>query len=138
MDLYADQILDHYKHPRHAVPIGDASCEHEEMNLSCGDRVKLQLAIDGGVIRNIGWHGDGCAISQAGMSLLSEKLMGMPIDDALKLTKDDVLALLGVPMSERRLKCALLGLHTLQNTLRRHETLPPCSWAETVASGEKA
>ncbi len=132
MDLYADQILDHYKHPRHAVPIDGATCEHEEVNLSCGDRVRLQL-IEDGIIRNVGWHGDGCAISQAGMSLLSEKLMGMPIDDALKLTKDDVLALLGVPVSERRLKCALLGLHTLLNTLRLQKALPPQSWSETVA-----
>jgi nitrogen fixation NifU-like protein len=133
MDLYADQILDHYKHPRHAMPIGGATCEHEEVNLSCGDRVRLQLMIEDGIIRNVGWHGDGCAISQAGMSLLSEKLMGMPIDDALKLTKDDVLALLGVPMSERRLKCALLGLHTLLNTLRLQKALLPQSWSETVA-----
>lgn len=134
MDLYADQILDHYKHPRHAVPIGGATCEHEETNLSCGDRVKVQLAIDGGVVRNVGWHGEGCAISQAGMSLLSEKLIGMPVDEALKLTKADALSLLGVPVSERRMKCALLGLHAVLNTLRPGKALPPQSWTETVAN----
>lgn len=134
MDLYADQILDHYKHPRHATPIGEATCEHEETNLSCGDRVKLQLAIESGMIRNVGWHGEGCAISQAGMSLLSEKIVGMPVADALTLDKAVVLALLGVPVSERRMKCALLGLHTLLNTLRPVQALPPQSWPETVAN----
>lgn len=138
MDLYADQILDHYKHPRHATPIGGATCEHEEANLSCGDRVRVQFAVEDGLIRNVGWHGEGCAISQAGMSLLSEKLMGMKAEDAVKLSKADVLALLGVPVSERRMKCALLGLHTVLNTLRPQQTLPPQTWAETVASGEEA
>lgn len=138
MDLYADQILDHYKHPRHATPIGGATCEHEEANLSCGDRVKLQLAIEDGVIRNVGWRGEGCAISQAGMSLLSETIVGMRVADALKLDKAAALALLGVPVSERRMKCALLGLHTVLNTLRPQQTLSPQTWAETVASGEEA
>lgn len=133
MDLYADQILDHYKHPRHAERIGDATSEHEEANLSCGDTVRVQLTIENDVIRNIGWHGGGCAISQAGMSLLSEKVMGMTVADALALRKDDILALLGVPVSERRLKCALLCLIALQNTVRIHAALPAQSWAETVA-----
>lgn len=138
MDLYADQIMDHYKHPRHGVPIGGATSEHEEANLSCGDTVRLQLSVEGGVIRNVGWRGEGCAISQAGMSLLAERIMGMGVDDALRMGKDDALALLGVPVSERRMKCALLGLHTLQNTLRLEKDLPPQSWAETVAPPEKA
>ncbi len=133
MDLYADQILDHYKHPRHAERIGGATCDHEEVNISCGDKVRVQLAIENDVIRNVGWHGEGCAISQAGMSLLSEKVMGMTVTDALSLRKDDILALLGVPVSERRLKCALLCLIAVQNALRIHAALPAQSWAETVA-----
>lgn len=133
MDLYADQILDHYKHPRHIGTIDNASCEHREANLSCGDTVTLRLAIEDGIIRNVGWNGEGCAISQAGMSLLSEHIMGMGTAAALALTKNDILALLGVPVSERRLKCALLGLHTLQNTLRIHMAMPTRTWAETVA-----
>lgn len=133
MDLYADQILDHYKHPRHAVPIVGATCEHEEINLSCGDKVRVQLSIEGDVVRNIGWHGEGCAISQAGMSLLSDKVIGLSVQDGLALRKEDVLALLGVPVSERRLKCALLSLIALQNALRIHAKIPSQTWAETVA-----
>lgn len=135
MDPYADQILDHYKHPRHAGPLAAPTVAHEEKNLSCGDTVSLHLAVDGGVVRDVGWHGTGCAVSQAGMSLLSEHVLGKPVDELLALKRPDVLALLGVPVSERRLKCALLGLHALQNALRLQRGLPAQSWAETVAEG---
>ena len=133
MDLYADQILQHYKNPRHAVPIVEPDATHEEANISCGDTVQLQVKIEDGVLRNIGWHGAGCAISQAGMSLLSDHVLGKTVDEVLAMRKQNVLELLGVPVSERRMKCALLSLHTLQNTLRLHQALPLQSWAETVA-----
>jgi nitrogen fixation NifU-like protein len=138
MDLYADQILDHYKHPRHAGPLADPTVGHEETNISCGDRVTVELGIDAGVVTRVGWTGAGCAISQAGMSLLSEHVIGKPVEELLSIKKPDLLALLGVPVSERRMKCALLGLHTLQNALRLSQGMPPRSWAETVAPAEKA
>lgn len=133
MDLYADQIIDHSKHPRHAGSIRDASVVHEEANISCGDRVRLEVRVENGTVADVGWLGTGCAISQAGMSLLSEYAIGKTVDQLLALKKPDVLAILGVPVSERRMKCALLGLHTLLNTLRLQQALAPQSWSETVA-----
>jgi nitrogen fixation NifU-like protein len=133
MDLYADQILDHYKNPRHAGPLAGADAHHEEVNLSCGDRVKIETIVHDGILKDIGWTGSGCAVSQAGMSLLAEKVIGRPIEELLAFKKPDVLELLGVPVSERRMKCALLGLHALQNALRLQQGLPVRSWAETVA-----
>lgn len=138
MDLYADQILDHYKHPRNAAPLAAPTNTHEEANVSCGDRIRLELAIKDGVIREVGWTGGGCAISQAGMSLLSERLRGMSVEEASKLRKQDILDLLHVPVSERRTKCALLCLHTVLNTLRLHTAQPVQSWAETVADPHSA
>lgn len=138
MDLYAEQILDHYKHPRHAGTLTNATGTHEESNISCGDRVKVDVRIEADVLRDLAWIGSGCAISQAGMSLLSDAVVGKSVDDLLKLAKPDVLTILGVPVSERRLKCALLGFHTLQNTLRLHKALPPQSWVETVADSPSA
>lgn len=134
MDLYADQILDHYKHPRHAGPLAGADSAHEESNISCGDRVRVELSVGKeSILQDLAWTGAGCAISQAGMSLLSEHVIGKPVEELLSLKKADVLALLGVPVSERRIKCAVLGLHTLQNALRLQQGLPTQSWAETVA-----
>ncbi len=133
MDLYADQILDHSKHPRHAGSIADATAVHDESNPSCGDRIRLELRVEDGVVRDVGWLGSGCAISQAGMSFLSEHIIGRTAENILSLRKKDMLELLGVPVSARRMKCALMGLHTLQNTLRISLAFPPQSWVETVA-----
>ena len=138
MDLYADQILDHYKNPRNAGALADATVSHGETNVSCGDTVKVDLGIEDGVVTRVGWTGNGCAISQAGMSLLSEHVVGKPVEELLSLTKPELLALLGVPVSERRLKCALLGLHTLKNALRLGIGIAPQTWTETVADGPVA
>lgn len=133
MDLYADQILDHYKHPRNTGVLPNATISHEEVNLSCGDRVRIDLLIHEDTLTQLAWTGSGCAISQAAQSLLSDHIQGKTTAELLALSRPDVIALLGVPISERRLKCALLSLHTLQNALRLHHALPTQSWAETVA-----
>lgn len=133
MDLYADQILDHYKNPRHAGPLEGAAASHEETNISCGDRVRVELKTHDGILVDLAWTGTGCAISQAGMSLLSEHVIGKPLEELLALKKKDMLELLGVPVSERRLKCALLSLYTLHNAIRLSQGIPVRSWAETVA-----
>jgi nitrogen fixation NifU-like protein len=132
VDLYADNILDHYRHPRHKAVIDDATVTHEEANHACGDVASVQLKLDGGRITGIGWSGDGCAISQAGMSLLSEELTGMAADDVLRMKKQDMYDLLGVPVGPRRFKCALLCLHTVKNALRKVKGEAPQSWLDTV------
>jgi nitrogen fixation NifU-like protein len=136
MDLYAENILDHYRHPRNQHPLPDATVRHEEINLSCGDTLQLSLKIQNGILTDIGWEGLGCAISQASMSLLSEDLAGKPAAELAKIGKSDVYALLGVPVGPRRYKCALLSLHTLKNALRLAEGLEPQSWLQTVELGE--
>lgn len=138
MDLYAENILDHFKHPRHKTPVASPSAEHEEINHSCGDAVKLQIRLENGAIAELGWNGQGCAISQAGMSILSEELTGMKTEDAETITQTHVRELLGVPVGPRRFKCALLGLHTLKNTLRIARGEQPQSWTETVGSEDGA
>lgn len=132
MDLYADNILDHYKHPRNTGHLSRA-ISHREENISCGDDLTIDLVIEDGVITALKWRGEGCAISQAAMSLLSEDIIGMTTADAEALTPDEVYSLLGVPVGPRRFKCALLSLHTLLNTLRTARKQPPQSWLETVS-----
>lgn len=132
MDLYAEHILDHSRSPRGkgALPAFDA--EHTELNPSCGDTIHLQLSVADGVITACAWEGEGCAISQAGMSILWENLVSMRVEDIAVMTPKQILAELGVPVGPRRLKCALLALHTVQNALRLHFKQPVLSWAETL------
>lgn len=133
MDLYAEHILEHYRDPQNTGLLPKPSVAHEEVNLSCGDNVTLSLGVNNGVIEEIGWEGTGCAISQAAMSMLSEKLKGLSITEAKALTPKDLYSLIGVPVGPRRTKCALLGLHTLKNALHQLEGSAAQEWSETIA-----
>lgn len=133
MDLYAENILDHYKHPRKKESLVTASISHEEKNLSCGDGLKIDLLIENGKVMQLGWTGDGCAISQAAMSILAEELEGKSLSDIDAMTPKNMYDLLGVPVGPRRFKCALLCLHTLKNALNLYNGKPVQSWTETVA-----
>lgn len=136
MDLYVENVLDHYKHPRNTGNLKKATVIHREENLSCGDDLTIELLIVKGKITDIRWQGTGCAISQAAMSMLSEKLTDLTIEDAGNLKPDDVRAVLSVPVGPRRIKCALLCLHTLKNALRKWRKEPLQDWLETVEVGD--
>ncbi|MBI2524104.1 iron-sulfur cluster assembly scaffold protein [Candidatus Peregrinibacteria bacterium] len=92
----------------------------------------IGLTICNGCLHDICWDGTGCAISQAAMSMLSETLSGKSHEDVAALTKENVLTLLGVPIGPRRLKCALLGLHTLKNAIQKAQGKMMRGWTENV------
>lgn len=133
MDLYAEEILDHYRHPRGKTRLAKPMVSHEEINHSCGDALTVDLTLAHGSVRAIGWEGTGCAISQACMSMLSEGVTGKTEDELLALTQKDIFEMLAVPIGPRRTKCALLALHTIKNALRIAHGDHPQSWSETVA-----
>lgn len=132
MDLYAENILEHYRHPRHRGVLDGAAVEHEERNVSCGDTLTVRLRIEGDQIAGVAWEGQGCAISQAAMSILSETLSGRSTEEIAQLSAGDVRAMLGVPVGTRRAKCAFLCLHAVQNAIRAAAGQPPQDWAATL------
>lgn len=115
--LYQAIILDHAKNPRNRGELADATHRGRAENPTCGDRLSMEVIVNGEVIEDIHFDGAGCAISQAAASLLTEAVKGKPIEEALALGRDDILRLLGVTLTPNRLKCALLALETLQKTL---------------------
>ncbi len=120
--MYQENILDHYKHPRNFGTIKNASVHHHEKNPLCGDELDLYLVIDNHkIIADVKINGHGCAISLASASMLSEKIKGKTLAELEKLTKDDILEMLGIPLSPVRLKCALLSLDTLKNSILIYE-----------------
>lgn len=133
MDLYAENILDHYRHPRGKGELKNPSVEHEEVNHSCGDAIKIQLNIKGDTVEGIAWAGTGCAISQAGISMLCEEFEGEAITAIEALSEKDIRDMFGVPIGTRRTKCALLALHTIKNALRIHSGQPVQSWLDTMS-----
>ena len=113
-DMYREVILDHARNGRNWGLLDEPDFDHEEHNPLCGDRLHLTLHVDdAGVIQEVGWDGDGCAISQASASMLGEKLVGMPLQDARKMNKDEILEMVGIPLTINRVKCALLSLKVL-------------------------
>jgi nitrogen fixation NifU-like protein len=113
-EMYQAQVLDHYRNPRNKGTLPDPDIEHKESNPLCGDEIEFQLALDAkGKVKDVRFDGHGCAISLSSASMLSERIKGMPLKKILRLTKDDVLGMLGVPLTPARLKCALIPLDAL-------------------------
>jgi nitrogen fixation protein NifU and related proteins len=113
-DLYREHILDHARHRRNWGLISAPDFDHEEDNTLCGDHLHLTLTLDEHQrIRGVGWDGHGCAISQASASLLGEKLIGMTLEQAYHITRDEMLDLIGISLTPNRMKCALLSLKVL-------------------------
>ena len=116
MDLYREVILDHYQNPHHAGHLDHADASYSDANTVCGDEITMELKVGAdGRVTDVGFEGTGCAISQASASLLTDQIIGMHIDDVLKLGRQDVLDNLGgIELTPVRLKCALLGLGVLK------------------------
>ena len=114
-DLYRQNILDHYKQPRNFGELPDADLEFEDNNPLCGDELKVQLKVADGRVADVRFSGHGCAISQASASMASEEIVGMPVEDLIRLDRDFVLDLLGIEISATRMKCALLTLKVLKS-----------------------
>jgi len=113
-EMYRENILDHYKHPRHHGTIEHPDVTYEDGNPLCGDRLRMDFKIADGRIADVAFSGHGCSISQASASMLCERIAGQPLEDVKKLSKDDVLEMLGIELGPVRLKCALLALKTLK------------------------
>jgi nitrogen fixation NifU-like protein len=116
-ELYRDFILDHYRNPRNAGTLPNPDATFEDNNPLCGDKIRMDLCIADGKVTDVRFAGRGCAISMASASLLTEQIKGMPLADIAKLSKDDVLANIGIAISAARLKCALLGIKVLKQAL---------------------
>ncbi len=133
-DLYRDVILDHNRRPRNFGPLEAADASAEGFNPMCGDRLTLRLKLAGDRIEEIRFEGQGCAISTASASLMTEAVKGKTRAEALRLfgrvhgllTDDAALgedlgkiaALSGVREFPARVKCASLCWHTLASALQ--------------------
>jgi len=118
-EMYREHILDHYRYPHNFGKLEKADKEHMESNLLCGDNLTIQLLLKDNTISDIRFSGSGCAISIAAASLLTDKIKNMNVDDVNMLKATDLLELLKIPISQPRLKCALLSLETIKGALAK-------------------
>jgi nitrogen fixation protein NifU and related proteins len=137
-DLYQELILDHYKNRRHRGALAAPSVAVDHNNPLCGDQVHLELLLDGETVADLGHVGDGCSISQASASMMSEVVIGRSTEEALELVEHfrrvmlgdeaadedrlgDAIALEGVARFPARVKCALLSWMALKDAIDTYE-----------------
>ena len=113
--VYSEIILDYYRHPRNKGTLDHPQISAKDSNPLCGDIIEMQLELDkNNSVKEVRFNGQGCAISQASASMLTELVKGKTLDDARKISKDEILSLIGGQLSAVRLKCALLSLKVLK------------------------
>jgi len=113
--IYREQIIDLYEHPLNYGELDPSDFSYEEDNPLCGDVVRIDVCLnEDGRVADVAWSGDGCAISQASASLLTEEIKGMTLDEVKAFPKEKLLELIGVSLSMARIKCALLSLKVLK------------------------
>jgi nitrogen fixation NifU-like protein len=125
--MYQDIILDHYKHP-HGRGLRDGDAEVHHVNPTCGDEITLRVKLDGNVLKDVSYEGQGCSISQASASVLNDLLVGKELGEAQQIQEaflelmqskgqlegdeevlEDAIAFSGVSKYPARVKCALLS-----------------------------
>ncbi|MFD7656166.1 Fe-S cluster assembly sulfur transfer protein SufU [Actinosynnema sp. NPDC059797] len=138
--MYQEIILDHYKNP-HGRGLRDPfDAESHQINPTCGDEVTLRVKLDGGKVADVSYDGQGCSISQASTSVLTDLVVGRPVDEAfakmdafVELMQgrgqvepdedvlEDGIAFAGVAKYPARVKCALLGWMAFKDAVSRSE-----------------
>jgi nitrogen fixation NifU-like protein len=113
--IYREQIIDLYESPLNYGELDHPNFSYEEDNPLCGDVVRIDVILDENErVAEVAWSGEGCAISQASASLLTEEIKGKTLDEVKAFSKEELLELVGVPLSMMRVKCALLSLKVLK------------------------
>jgi nitrogen fixation NifU-like protein len=136
--LYQQLILEHAKHPHGKGLAADGTAESHQVNPTCGDEVTLRVHLDGGTLGKVSWEGQGCSISQASISVMTDLVEGQPVSRAEELGETfralmhargqglsddqeddlgDATAFTGVAQFPARIKCALLGWAALRDAL---------------------
>lgn len=110
MDIYREEILDHYEHPRNRGEMEDPDFSRKDSNASCGDILEMQFKVGCGVITEIKWKGVGCAISTAAASKLSEWLKGKKVKEITAMSERDLIKTVGFEVGLGRYKCLTLPI----------------------------
>ncbi|MDO8451668.1 MAG: iron-sulfur cluster assembly scaffold protein [bacterium] len=124
MDLYRQLILDHYKHPQNYGLMETPDATGEAYNATCGDKIRMDISVHANrsvySVRDIRFSGEGCAISIASASLLTEEVKGKIFDEILAFTTADITKMLGATLTPSRVKCAVLPLEVLHQAINSY------------------
>ena len=117
MNLYQDIILDHYHHPHNKGKISHPDKSVLTNNPLCGDKIEMNVIYDKGRVKEIKFSGEGCVISQASASMLTDFAKNKSKQELKKLDAKFIIKMLGIDLGVNRIKCAVLPLEALQKLL---------------------
>ena len=135
--LYRQVIMDHYKHPRNRGTFEDESLTVEMNNPTCGDRIFLQFKLDGDIVEDVRFTGEGCSISLASASMMTQAIKGKTVEEVLAMSElfsqmmlgkdidfddfglEDIEALQGVSNFPARIKCATLAWKAMERVHKK-------------------
>jgi len=120
-DIYRETILDHYRHPRNYGDLPNANAHARDSNVLCGDVVEMQLRINANRIEEARFRGEGCAISIATASMLTEFSKGKSISEIKDLGNKELIKLLGTDPGPARIECAILGLEVMKAAINKRQ-----------------
>jgi nitrogen fixation NifU-like protein len=123
--LYSDTLLDHFRNPRNYGSLPSPDVAYEEFNPLCGDRIRIELEISDNRIAAARFVGDGCAISIAAASLLTELILDADIAQGEALPSEKLLSSLESDIKPSRMKCALLPLEALRSCVKIYKQSQP-------------
>lgn len=128
--LYRQVIMDHYKNPRNKGAIDGDTLTVDMNNPTCGDRIELHLQLEGEIVKDVKFEGEGCSISMSSASMMTQAIKGKKLDDALSMSQvfsnmmigedvdteelEDIAALQGVSKFPARIKCATLAWKAME------------------------
>jgi nitrogen fixation NifU-like protein len=119
--LIIENLQDHYENPRNYGPIEDADMVLNGGNPSCGDVVTIYLKVnDDDIVEKVQFEGEGCTISQAAASIVTELVAGKSLAEIEAMDYNDLLDILGREVVMTRIRCATLGLGTLKGAVKKH------------------
>ena len=116
--LYSDILLDHFRHPRNYGSLDAPDISNEQFNPLCGDRIRIELKVEESRVGVARFKGDGCAISTAAASLLTELVLGEDVVQLAHFPEERLIAALESDIQPARLQCALLPLQALREGLK--------------------
>ena len=123
MNVYQEDLLDHYENPSNYGTLPNPHISHEEDNPLCGDRIRIDLVVEDDVITEVRFCGHGCTISQAAASMLTEEIEGKSLTEVKKLTRDDILDMIGIPLGPRPPQMRVIGTQGSQSRCLRGQRL---------------
>lgn len=117
-EMYREQIIELYKNPLNYGKLETPTHSQKEYNPLCGDEIEISIIYENNKIKDIKFTGEGCAISMASASLITEEIKGMNFNKINSLGSKEIINLLKIPISPTRIKCALLPLEAIKKAIK--------------------